>query len=159
MAGTGARPTQDLGATPTVRRSALHRDYRGVSKRYSAIRAGLFPSWERCYTLSVRVIARRTLLQFVESLKGQAGRRAVKAALDAWFHEVQRARWRNSAELKRSYGAASIVSADRVVFNIKGNDYRMVTAIDYERQIVFIKWLGPHRDYDRIDARTVKYGD
>jgi mRNA interferase HigB len=108
---------------------------------------------------SVRVIARRTLTRFVESLKGQKGQRAVKAALDAWFHEVQRAGWRNSAEVKRSYATASIVSADRVVFNIKGNDYRLVTAIDYVRQIVFIKWIGTHADYDRIDARTVKYGD
>ena len=107
----------------------------------------------------VRVIARRTLLQFVESLKGRAGHKAVKAALDAWFHEAQRAEWRNSAEVKRSYGTASIVSADRVVFNIKGNDYRLVTAIDYRRQIVFIKWLGRHRDYDQIDARTAQYGD
>jgi mRNA interferase HigB len=45
------------------------------------------------------------------------------------------------------------------VFNIKGNDYRLVTAIDYERQIVLIKWIGSHRDYDKIDASTVQYGD
>jgi mRNA interferase HigB len=107
----------------------------------------------------VRVIARGTLLRFVESLKGQAGQKAVKAALDAWFREAQQAVWLNSATIKRSYGAASIVGADRVVFNIKGNDYRLVTAIDYRRQIVFIKWVGTHRSYDRIDARTVQYGD
>ena len=105
------------------------------------------------------MIARRTLLQFVESLRGQEGQKAVKAALDVWFHEARRAAWRNSAEVKRNHGTASIVSGDRVVFNIKGNAYRLVTAIDYRRQIVFIKWLGPHRDYDRIDARTVQYGD
>lgn len=107
----------------------------------------------------MRVIARRTLLRFVESLKGQEGQKAAKGALDAWFQEAEHAQWRNSAELKQSYGTASIVSADRAVFNIKGNDYRMVTAIDYQRQIVFIKWLGSHRDYDKIDARTVRYGD
>jgi mRNA interferase HigB len=104
-------------------------------------------------------MARRTLLQFAESLKGQQGQKAVKAALDAWFREVHRAEWRSSADVKRNYGAASIVSSDRVVFNIKGNDYRMVTAIDYRRQMIFIKWIGTHRDYDRIDARTVEYGD
>lgn len=104
-------------------------------------------------------MARRTLLQFAASIKGQAGQKAVKAALDAWFHEAQQAKWRNSAEVKRSYATASIVSADRVVFNIKGNDFRLVTAIDYRRQMVFIKWLGAHRDYDKIDARTVQYGD
>ncbi len=107
----------------------------------------------------MRVIARRSLLQLVESLKGHEGQKAVKAALDAWFREAQRAEWRNSSDVKRSYATASIVSADRVVFNIKGNDYRLVTAIDYRRRIVFIKWLGAHRDYDKIDARTVQYGD
>lgn len=107
----------------------------------------------------MRVIARRTLTQFIESLKGRKGQRAVKAALEAWFHEVQHARWRNSAEMKQSYATASIVSADRVVFNIKGNDYRLVAAVDYGRQIVFVKWIGTHGDYDRIDVRTVQYGD
>jgi mRNA interferase HigB len=107
----------------------------------------------------VRVIARRSLRRFVESLGGQKGQRAVKAALDAWFHEAQRATWRSPAEVKGSYATASIVSGDRVVFNIKGNDYRLITAIDYRRQIVFIKWLGAHREYDKIDARTVDYGD
>lgn len=124
------------------------------------MRAGLFPDWEESGKVhSVRVIARRTLRRFIESLRGRKGQRAAKAALDAWFHEVQRARWRNSAEVKESYATASIVSADRVVFNIKGNDYRLVTAIDYRRQIVFIKWIGPHGDYDKIDARTVQHGD
>jgi mRNA interferase HigB len=107
----------------------------------------------------VRVIARRTLTRFVESLKGQKEQRAVKAALYAWFHEVRRARWGNSAEIKKSYATASIVSAERVVFNIKGNDYRLIASIDYERQIVFIKWVGTHGDYEGIDARTVQYGD
>ncbi len=93
------------------------------------------------------------------SLKGQEGRQTVKAALDAWFHEAQRAECRNSAAVKRSYGAASIVSADRVVFNIKGNDYRLLTAIDYRRQIVFIKRLGAHRVDDQIDVRTAQHGD
>jgi len=106
----------------------------------------------------VRVLARRTLLRFAESLKGQQGQRAVRAALDAWYHEVHRAEWRSSADVKQNYGAASIVSSDRIVFNIKGNHYRLVTAIDYRRQAIYIKWIGSHRDYDRIDARTVEYG-
>lgn len=107
----------------------------------------------------MRVIARRTLTRFVGSLKGQKGQRAAKAALEAWFHEVQRAQWRNSAEVKKNYATASILSADRVVFNIKGNDYRLVASIDYRRQILSIKWLGTHAHYDRIDARTIRYGD
>ena len=59
--------------------------------------------------------------------------------------------------MKRDYRTASIVSADRVVFNIKGNDYRLVTAVDYEKGIVFIKWIGSHAEYDWIDVRTVTY--
>ena len=83
----------------------------------------------------------------------------MKAALDAWFHEAKQAEWKKPADVKERYGNASIVGADRVVFNIKGNDYRLVTAIDYLRGIVFIKWLGNHNDYDRIDVRTVQHGD
>jgi len=61
------------------------------------------------------------------------------------------------ADVKRLYATASIVGADRVVFNIKGNSYRLVVAVDFEKGIVWIKWLGTHRDYDRIDVKQVKY--
>ncbi len=79
--------------------------------------------------------------------------------MDAWFYEVKQATWKNSADVKGRYANSSIVGAERVVFNIKGNDYRLVTAIDYRRAIVFIKWIGAHKDYDKIDVRTVQYGD
>ena len=107
----------------------------------------------------MRVIARKTLRQFVESLKGGKDHRAVKAALGAWFHEAMRAQWKTPADVLKAYANASIVGSDRVVFNIKGNDYRLVVAVNYEHQIVFIKWIGTHRGYDEIDVRTVKYGD
>ena len=87
----------------------------------------------------------------------------MKSALDAWFHEAQKANWRSSAEMKNSYATASIVSADRVVFSIKGNAYslayRLIVAIDYEKGIVWIKWLGTHKDYDQIDATEVDHVD
>jgi mRNA interferase HigB len=107
----------------------------------------------------VRIIARSTLTRFVERMAGKGDQRAVKSALDAWFHEVDKATWASSADVKRSYTNASIVGSDRVVFNIKGNDYRLITAIDYGRGIVFIKWLGTHAAYDKVDARTVGYGN
>jgi len=107
----------------------------------------------------MRVIARSTLSRFVATLRGHRDREAVKAALDAWFHEVESAKWRSSSDIKRSYAHASIIGAERVVFNIKGIAYRLVAAVDYQRQTVFIKWLGSHEAYDRIDVRTVKYGD
>ena len=62
------------------------------------------------------------------------------------------------AAVKRLYATASVVSADRVVFNIKGNSYRLVVAIDFEKAIVFIKWIGTRGEYDKINVRTVQYG-
>ena len=83
---------------------------------------------------------------------------ALKAALDAWFAEVRKASWANTVDVKRLYASASIISADRIVFNIKGNDYRLVVSVDFEKGIVWIKWLGTHREYDRIDVRRVEHG-
>jgi mRNA interferase HigB len=105
----------------------------------------------------VRVIARSTLTKYVEKLAGHKDQRAVKSALDAWYHEVRHASWMSSADIKRSYAHASIVGADRVVFNIKGNSYRLVVAVDYFGAIVFIKWIGTHREYDLINIRTIEY--
>ena len=107
----------------------------------------------------MRIIARRTLRQFVDSLAGQRDQPAVKAALDAWFDEVSKADWTSSADVKRLYATASIVSAERIVFNIKGNDYRLVVAVDFEKAIVWIKWIGTHKAYDRIDVTEVRHGD
>lgn len=107
----------------------------------------------------MRIIARRTLREFVATRTGHKDQGALRSALDAWFHEAQNAEWHSSAELKELYATASIVSADRVVFNIKGNSYRLVAAIDYEKGIVWIKWLGTHKDYDQIDVTEVEHGD
>ena len=105
----------------------------------------------------MRVIARRTLREFVDSRAGHRDQAALKAALDAWFDEVRRARWTSTADVKRLYASASIVSADRIVFNIKGNDYRLVVAVDFEKSIAWIKWIGTHAAYDRIDVRKVEH--
>jgi len=106
----------------------------------------------------MRVIARKTLRRFIDSLKGSKDQKAVKSALDAWFHEARQADWKNPADVVKAYANASIVGSDRVVFNIKGNDYRLVVAIHYRLQIIFIKWLGSHAEYDKIDVKTVSYG-
>jgi len=84
----------------------------------------------------MRLIARRTLREFVESPAGYKDQAALKAALDAWFDEVRKARWTSTADVKRLYATASIVTADRIVFNIKGNDYRLVVSVDFEKGIV-----------------------
>src|SRR5919109_2276480 len=105
----------------------------------------------------MRIIARRTLREFVESRAGHKDQAALKAALDAWFDEVRRAKWTSTADVKRLYASASIVTADRIIFNIKGNDYRLVVSVDFEKSIVWIKWLGTHAEYDNIDVKTVSY--
>lgn len=105
----------------------------------------------------MRIIARRTLRSFVETRAGHKDQPALKAALDAWFDEVRRAHWTNTADVKSRYRTASIVTGDRIVFNIKGNDYRLVAAVDFEKSIVWIKWIGTHADYDRIDVTEVRH--
>ncbi len=105
----------------------------------------------------MRVIARRTLRDFVESLGGQKSQPAVKAVLDAWYAEVSKAVWLTSADVKRRYQTASIVSRERIVFNIKGNDYRLVVAVDFDKSIVWIKWIGSHTAYDKIDVAEIEY--
>jgi mRNA interferase HigB len=106
----------------------------------------------------MRIIARRTLREFVRARAWHHDQPALKAALDAWFDEVHKARWRSTADVKRHYATASVVSAERIVCNIKGNDYRLAVSVDFEKGIVWIKWLGTHRDYDRIDVREVEHG-
>ena len=71
---------------------------------------------------------------------------------------MRKARWASAAEVKRLYRTASVVTAERVVFNIKGNDYHLVAAIDFEKGIVWIKWIGSHADYDRIDVKEMNHG-
>lgn len=105
----------------------------------------------------MRIIARRTLREFIASRADHRDHAALKSALEAWFDEARTARWKSAADIRRSYATASIVSSERVVFNIKGNSYRLVAAVDFEKQIVWIKWLGTHREYDRIGVATVKH--
>lgn len=109
--------------------------------------------------MPVRVIAYKSLQRAIEALAGHPDQGAVRSALLAWHDEVRRADWSTPAALKALYRNASVVGGDRVVFNIKGNDYRLVVAVDYARRLVFVKWFGSHAAYDRIDARTVAHGD
>lgn len=77
--------------------------------------------------------------------------------LKAWIQEVQYSNWKNSAQLKSKYRNASIINSKRVVFNIKGNDYRLVVDIEYRMKIIFIVWVGSYSQYDKIDIKTVSY--
>jgi mRNA interferase HigB len=74
--------------------------------------------------------------------------------LCAWFAIASRADWQSPTDVKRAYRNASFVANNRIVFNIKGNAYRLVTAIHYNRGMMFIRFVGTHREYDKIDAGT-----
>lgn len=75
--------------------------------------------------------------------------------LRSWYAAASRADWRSPAEVKTSYRNASFVANNRIVFNIKGNEYRLVAAVHYNRGMMFIRFVGTHRDYDKIDATEI----
>jgi mRNA interferase HigB len=86
---------------------------------------------------------------------GHRGIRAARSQYQAWLDIVGHAQWRNPEDVKASYPKASILKASRVVFNIKGNDYRLVAALQYRAGALAIRFFGTHNEYDKIDAETV----
>ena len=97
----------------------------------------------------MRVIAKKALREFWER------HRDAEEPLLAWYREVKEEDWDTPAKVKEKYRSASIVADNRVVFNIKGNDYRLVAALQYRAGILVIRFFGTHNEYDRIDAETV----
>jgi mRNA interferase HigB len=78
-----------------------------------------------------------------------------KVPLQAWYALASRAGWRSPSEIKAAYRNASFIANERVVFNIKGNDYRLVVLVRYDKGLLFVKFVGTHAQYDKIDASTV----
>lgn len=76
--------------------------------------------------------------------------------LKAWFEEATKASWTQPSDIKEQYGSASILKNRRVVFNIKGNDYQLIVAIAYRLKVVYVKFVGTHKEYDEVDAETVE---
>ncbi len=105
----------------------------------------------------MRIIARGTLHAFVRNRVERRHQRVVGEHLDAWFALASRAEWKSSAEVKAMFRTASIISRERAVFNIKGNDYRLVVAVDYSHGVILILWIGTHAEYDRVDVNTVEF--
>ena len=97
----------------------------------------------------MRVISRKTLREFW-------GRHPeAQQPLQAWYDDVRHADWKFPAEIKDAYRNASFLANNRVVFNIKGNRYRLIVAVQYVHGILYIRFVGTHPDYDRIDAATI----
>lgn len=83
------------------------------------------------------------------------GREDSEEPLKSWYQEAKQSNWQNPNELKQQYRNASIVGDNRVVFNICGNKYRLVVKINYETQWVFIRFVGTHKEYDKIDVTKI----
>src|ERR1700704_639397 len=86
---------------------------------------------------------------------GHKGIKAARSQYEAWLGIVARAEWRNPEDVKASYPKASILKAGRVVFNIKGNDYRLIARVQYQASVLAIRFFGTHAEYDRTDTETV----
>ena len=100
----------------------------------------------------MRVIALSTLRDFWQ---GKAAYSDAKEPILAWYRQVLAADWASPAEVKRGFGSASILRDGRVVFNIAGNKYRLAVWINYPYRVVYIRFIGTHVQYDRIDAQSI----
>ena len=97
----------------------------------------------------MRIISKKKLKEFWEAYPDSID------ALQAWYAEVKAATWNNPIEIKEKDGSASILKDSRVVFNICGNNYRLVVKINYPYSVVYVRFVGTHKEYDTIDAEVV----
>jgi len=106
--------------------------------------------WELVNLLYImRVISRTILCDFWKNNKD------AEQPLRAWFQEAETASWTKPSDIKKLYKSASILKKSRVVFNIAGNKYRLVVVVRYEYHIVYIRFIGTHKQYDKIDVNTI----
>ena len=101
------------------------------------------------YNMDMRIISRKALREFWERHPD------ARQALQAWYADTKQSTWKTPTDIKDVYRNASIIANNRVVFNVKGNRYRLVVAINYEHGIVYIRFVGTHQEYDRIDPATI----
>lgn len=97
----------------------------------------------------MRVIAKKILREFWEKHSD------CEQQLKSWFQETGKAEWKNPNEVKREYPTASILNDNRIIFNIKGNNYRLICKINYDYQMIWIRFIGTHSEYDKIDANKI----
>jgi len=97
----------------------------------------------------MRIISRKTIREFLEKHPD------AEQALEAWYHDAKRAVWKTPADIKSVYRNASFVGNNRVVFNIKGNQYRLVVAIQYQHGIIYLRFIGTHAEYNKINVATI----
>lgn len=112
-----------------------------------------FPNWEQFCNfvteIDVRIIAKKILREYWIIHPD------CEQQLKSWFQETNRASWKNHNELKHDYPNASIIADTRVVFNIKGNHYRLIVKINYDFQICWIRFIVTHAEYDKVNAKEI----
>ena len=99
----------------------------------------------------MRIIAIKTIKEFWE----KKSCRDSEQSLRAWYFEAKEDDWKSLNDLKKKYRNASIIGNGRVIFNIKGNKYRLIVAVNYKMKLVFIRFIGTHKEYDKIDAKNI----
>ena len=97
----------------------------------------------------MRIISRKALREFWSQYPD------AEDSLRTWYLRARRAGWKTPTDVRRDYANASIIANNRIVFNIRGNHYRLIVAIDYNYGIVYIRFVGTHASYDKIDASTI----
>ena len=101
----------------------------------------------------MNIINRKTIIYYTNKYPN------AKTQLLIWYNEILKQDFDNFNELKEMFGNASIVNSQRVVFNIKGNDFRLIVSINFRRKACYTIWFGTHKEYDKINAATIKYPD
>jgi mRNA interferase HigB len=99
----------------------------------------------------MRIIAVKTLKEYWET----PGNSDSEQPLRAWYAEAKEADWLSPNDIKATFHSASVVGKNRTVFNIKGNKYRLIVAIKYDFKIVYVRFIGTHKEYDAVDARSI----
>jgi len=97
----------------------------------------------------VKIFSRGTIRDFCEN-HGDC-----ELQLKTWYREIQKSNWSSINELKNEYPSASILKDNRIVFNIKGNDYRLIVKFNFEYQLAWIRFIGMHAEYDKINANEI----
>jgi mRNA interferase HigB len=100
----------------------------------------------------MRIIAKSRLKTCWET----PGNEGSQSYLNEWYHFCSKQKWVTPRDIKDMFRSVSFVANERVIFNVKGNTYRIICSIDYSRQVMFIKFVGTHKEYDRVNAEKVK---
>lgn len=101
------------------------------------------------------IVGRERVERYFATHRGHRGLKAARAQFDAWLAIATQAQWRTPEDVKLSHPKASILKGGRAVFNIKGNDYRLVVVVEYRAGVLAIRFFGTHAEYNKIDAETV----